>query len=164
MSIFSDFDNHFGAGVFDSHMHPDGSTDFLHHGEVVQHASPHDLVSFDDHGHIVYHTDNGFGGHDTHVNGILTRSTVPNIHGGEDIHDGQHHLIRQTMDNVLGGENFYDANHALEGMSYDNHVGGESFISFNDHSNAEQILGYDDPLIHSGQYIMTPFHPLLMNK
>ena len=68
------------------------------------------------------------------------------------------------MDNVLGGENFYDGHHALEGLSYENHLGGENFISFQDNSNAEQILGYDDPLIHSGQYVMPPFHPFFIHK
>lgn len=71
---------------------------------------------------------NVLGGHDIYHNAELIQSFTPNILGGLDVYDGEAHLQGQTMPNVWGGEDYW----SFEG-------------------NTEQILAYEDPLIHANE-------------
>ena len=152
MSMFTHFDNAYGEGYYSGIPSGDGATDVFHNGSVVEHYHPQ--PSAVEHGDIVMHVDNAYGGEDTIVNGKTVQSTHANLYGGEDVYqDGQLHQM--TVANAHGGVDIYDSNMHMDGMTMPNLYGGEDYLSL--HGNADTMLSYQDPLIHSSEYHMNPF-------
>ena len=152
-SMFTQFDSAFGEGYYSGLPSGDGGTDILHNGSVVDHYHPKGLTVKN--GNMVMQVQNVHGGHDTIVNGKTVQSTQPNVHGGEDTYHGTK-LHQTTMTNALGGVDIYDANMHMNGMTMPNVFGSEDYLSMR--GNAETILNYQDPLVHSSEYRMNPFN------
>lgn len=123
---------------------------------MVEHYHPKTLTV--KHGNMVMQTTNVDGGHDVIVNGKTVQSTHPNVHGGEDIYHGTK-LHKMTIPNALDGVDIYGDNMQLQGMTMPNVFGGEDYLSL--HGNADKILNYQDPLVHSAEYRMNPFNVTL---
>ena len=152
-SLFTHFDSAYGEGYYSGIPSGDGGTDVFHNGSLVEHYNPKGMTMKN--GNMVMEVANASGGHDTIVNGKLVQSTHPNVHGGEDIYHGTK-LHQTTMPNALGGVDIYDANMHMNGMTMPNIFGSEDYLSM--HSNADTILNYQDPLVHSAEYRMNPFN------
>lgn len=151
--MFTNFDSAFGEGYYSGIPSGDGGTDILHNGSVVDHCHPKALTM--KHGDMVMQTPNADGGQDTIVNGKFVQSTHPNVHGGEDIYHGTK-LHQTTMPNAHGGVDVYRENMQLQGVTMPNIFGSEDYLSL--HGNADTILSYQDPLVHSSEYRMNPFN------
>lgn len=152
-TMFTNFDSAFGEGFYSGIPSGDGGTNILHNGSIVEHSHPNHMSIKN--GNIVIQNPNIDGGHDTIVNGKIVQSTHPNVHGGEDIYHGTK-LHQITMQNSLGGIDIYGENMQLQGITMPNALGGEDYLSL--HGNADTILNYQDPLIHSSEYRMNPFN------
>lgn len=153
MSMFTLFDTNFGEGYYSGMNAHDGGVDYMQNGTVVDHHSP-DALQFKD-GNLVLETDNpATGTHEVVVNGQLVETHHDNVHGGEDIYHGteQHAL---TIPNAHGGVDIYDGSMQQQGMTFPNIYGGEDYLSHM--GNASHIMGYEDPLRYSGEYIFNPF-------
>lgn len=152
-SIFTQFDSTFGEGYYSGIPSGDGGMDIFHNGSVVNHYHPGDVTVKN--GDMVMQMQNVYGGQDTIVNGKVVQSTHLNVYGGEDIYQGTE-LHQTTMPNAFGGVDIYDANMHMNGMTMPNVFGGEDYLSMR--GNAETILNYQDPLVHSAEYRMNPFN------
>lgn len=76
------------------------------------------------------------------------------IYDGE-LYDGDMGLEHMMMPNVHEGVDIYDADMNMDGMTMPNIFGGEDYFSML--GNADEILSYDDPLMHSAEYKMDLF-------
>ena len=104
---------------------------------------------------MAFHFPNVQGGVDVISDGQLVSHTEPNAMGGMDVYDGDMGLEHMTMPNVHDGVDIYDADMNMDGMTMPNVFGGEDYFSMQ--GNADEILSYDDPLMHSPEYRMEPF-------
>ena len=151
MSLFEIFDTNYGDGIYQSIPDGIGGTDIIHDGTVVDHMNNDGVLH--SHGAAIS-THNVEGGVDIVSDGDLVVHTQPNVMGGHDVYgsDGLEHI---SMPNVHGGMDIYDSSMHLEGMTMPNVFGGEDYWSMS--GNADTILNYDDPLMHSSEYVMDPF-------
>ncbi len=153
MSIFTDFDDSFGAGQYTGMSSGDGGTDVLHNGSVVDHIHNKMGASFED-GKFVVRTANQVGGIDTMVDGHMESHTQSNMMGGSDVyHDG--HLTETSIPNAVGGEDFYDGDMQFKGMSTPNVFGSEDYLSWGGNENS--IMQYDDPLQYASKLRLRAF-------
>ena len=153
MSIFDDFDATYGAGTYSAIPDGVGGMDIFHEGAVVDHMDEHGDFDSHEHGLTV---PNVQGGTDTIIDGHVAVHTEPNVHGGTDVyHDGE--LVHTTIPNAMGGEDIFDGDMHMDGMTLPNVLGGEDMLAFGEHGdNTDEIMGYDDPLLHAAQYHMMP--------
>lgn len=152
MSIFELFDNSYGAGTFESMADGVGGTNILHDGTGVDHINPGD--TFHSHGtSLTVH--NAQGGVDVISDGHVVSHTQPNVMGGVDVYDGDMSLEHTTIPNVDGGVDIYNPDMSLEGSTVPNVFGGEDYHTAFD--NSEEIMSYDDPLLHSRELKLHPF-------
>lgn len=151
MSLFEIFDANYGDGIYQSVPDGIGGADIIHDGTVVDHMNSDGV--FHSHGAAIS-THNVEGGVNIVSDGHLVVHTHPNVMGGHDVYgsDGLHHV---SIPNVHGGVDIYDGDMHLEGMTMPNVLGGEDYWSMS--GNADTILNYDDPLMHSSEYVMDPF-------
>ena len=153
MSLFELFDSAYGDGLYQSIPDGIGGADILHGGTVVDHMNPDGV--FKSQG-MVFNTPNLQGGVDVISDGHIVAHTQPNVMGGVDVYDGDMGLERTTISNVNDGVDIYGADMQLEGMTMPNVFGSEDYLSMS--GNAEEILDYQDPLMHSAEYRMNPFN------
>lgn len=162
MSMFTSFDNQYGQGA---HTGVDltGGHSGLQQETVVGHT-PGSMESALHHDPtIVTHMPDGLGGHNTYYDGKFVHNNHPNIFGGEDVTDQNGHLLRTSIPDGTGLEAHSGSEHHLTG-SEQGDVGAVHTPLLVDHSNATEILSYDDPLLHSGNYIAPPFQPTHVGK
>jgi hypothetical protein len=161
MSIFTEFSNQYGQGA---HTGVDltGNSTGMHQTIVSGYVpgSEHTGVPGQT---VVSHLPDGVGGENTYYNGQFVHDNQPNIFGEENVYDSSGHLLRTSIpDNGgadLHGIGQHYVHNGIHGM-----MGNESGIIGADHSNANQILSYDDPLLHSGKYVMPPYDPTQSTK
>ena len=156
MSLFELFDATYGDGLYQSIPDGIGGADILHNGMVVDHVN-HDSV-FDSQG-TTFNLPNVQGGVDVVSNGHIVTHTRPNVMGGMDVYDGDMSLEHMTIPNVHGGVDIYGSDMQMDGMTMPNVFGGEDYLSMQ--GNADAILDYQDPLMHSAEYKMEPFNVAL---
>lgn len=155
MSLFELFDAAYGDGLYQSIPDGIGGADILHNGTVVDHMNPEGVL----HSHgMAFHFPNVQGGVDVISDGQLVSHTEPNVMGGMDVYDGDMGLEHMTMPNVHDGVDIYGADMNMDGMTMPNVFGGEDYFSMQ--GNADEILSYDDPLMHSAEYKMNPFNTM----
>lgn len=174
MSIFANFDTHYGDGFYSgadhdgglvgsqlSHEHGgglyhgmpsvDGGMDILHGGKVVGHYHHDGSDCVHGHGEVItQHHDHATGIVETYRGGVLIDRAVPNHHGGMDHYDHDMHLHGSSASNGIGGEIIFDGNHIMDGTTIPNGVGAHDYLSFA--GNADTIIGYQDPLAHAAEY------------
>ena len=153
MSLFELFDAAYGPGPYESIPDGIGGTDILHSGMVVDHLNPDGVLHSQG---TALTVPNAEGGMDVISDGQVVSHTQPNVMGGMDVYDGDMGLERTTMPNVHGGVDIYDANMQMDGMTMPNVFGGEDYLSMS--GNADAILDYQDPRMHSAEYRMNPFN------
>lgn len=153
MSLFELFDVAYGDGLYQSIPDGIGGADILHDGNVVDHMNPDGI--FHSQG-MAFNVPNVQGGVDVISDGQLVAHTQPNVMGGMDVYDGDMGLERTTMPNVHGGVDIYGSDMQMDGMTMPNVFGGEDYFSMS--GNADEILDYQDPLMHSAEYKMNPFN------
>lgn len=152
MSLFELFDVAYGDGLYQSIPDGIGGADIVHNGMVVDHVNPKGIL----HSHgMAFNFPNVQGGVDVISDGQLVSHTEPNVIGGMDVYDGDMGLEHMTMPNVHGGVDIYSSDMNMDGMTMPNIFGGEDYFSMQ--GNADDILSYDDPLMHSAKYKMNPF-------
>lgn len=133
MSIFTEFSNQYGQGATNGlDMSGTDTQTIVHDGSTGTHT-------------VISHLPNGLGGENTYYDGKLVHSHQPNGLGGEMVTDAGGHVLRSSVSGDV----------PFDGNDYSSTVPAPM-----DMSNASQILNYDDPLSHSGSYIMPAFNPL----
>lgn len=157
MSLFELFDAAYGDGLYQSIPDGIGGADVLHGGTVVDHMSPDGTLESQG---MAFNMPNAQGGVDVISDGQLVAHTQPNIMGGVDVYDGNMGLEHTSVPNVHGGVDIYDADMQMDGMTMPNVFGGEDYLSFQ--GNGDEIMSYDDPLLHSSEYQMEPFRAMGM--
>ena len=149
--IFTQFDMTFGDGYYSAIPTLDGDAEIFNNGAIVAHYDS--AAATMQNGQMILHTDNVFGGQDTVIDGKVAQSTQANVMGGETIYrDGEIHAV--TVPDVHGGVDIYNGDMTHEATTFSNVYGGEDYLSFQ--GNADKILEYSDPLIHSTEYRMNP--------
>lgn len=153
MSLFDLFDATYGDEMYQSTPDMTGGADIMHDGNVVDHMNPDG--TFESQGMAV-DVPNAQGGVDViSDDGQVVAHTQPNALGGTDVYDGDMGLEHTTMPNANGGEDIYDGDMQMDGSTMPNALGGEDYFSMS--GNADEILSYEDPLMHSSEYQMGPF-------
>ncbi len=176
MDMFAHFDSTFGDGHYGM---PDGlgGTNVWNHGGHLEgniHADGTGGIQIAD-GHTgnlqaMIHSDGAHGAtiHDAHE--TLHGTMHSNGAGGVHINDGHGILKASIHPNGAHGANVFDADGHLGAAMHTSGFGGvhlpdiampaavgdESYFSA--HGNTDAILGYQDPLAHSAEYHMNPFH------
>lgn len=117
-------------------------------------GASHEIGTMFDSGDFVIKAPNSENGHDTFVNGQHVTHTAKNIFGGSNIYHG-HHLEEITVPSVHGGIDVYDGNMQPEGNYIPNVHGGEDYLNLS--GNGEAIMKYTDPLAHANEVRMNPF-------
>lgn len=147
MSIFTEFSNQYGQGVSNGlDMSASNTQTIIHDG-----SGNHTVVS---------HMPNGLGGENTYYDGKLVHTNQPNGLGGEMVTDANGHLLRTSVPEHVG-----DGSSTIHhGIDASLQADGSNIPGIIDTSNATQILGYDDPLVHSNAYIMPKFNPANYQK
>ena len=135
--------NHTFDGVDNLHDNHIGNG---HHDTVVR-------TGFNN-GDFVIKSPSMVNGHDTFVNGQHVTHTENNVLGGQNVYHG-HELAEVSIPNVHGGVDIFDGNMHHQGSFVADVHGGEDYLSM--HGNGEAIMRYHDPLAHSSEYKMNPF-------
>lgn len=155
MSNFTDFDANYGNGYYSEMPVTDTESDVLHNGSVVnEHNS--ELLTFKN-GDLVLRSNNAATGEEqVIVSGKIVQTSRDNIFGGENIYDGSNELKQLTIPNEYGGIDIYDGDMQQLGSTLPNVYGGEDYLARE--TNVNYIMDYQDPLVHSGEYVMNPFY------
>jgi hypothetical protein len=154
MSLFTSFDSQFGN---DHSSGMDMSGNGMHQETVVHTGTdgtglPHDPT-------IVTHMPDGLGGEYTLYDGQTAYHHQPNPFGGEDVYDHNGHLLHSSISDGTGTEGHDNTHLTNTEHGVGTVTGLEGHPLMVDQSNANQVLGYSDPLAHSGSYVMPPFYP-----
>lgn len=142
MSMFTDFSHQYGQGT-------NVGVDVSGQGTGIE-------TSVSGHHTVISHMPNGLGGENTYYDGKLVHTNQPNPFGGENVYDHNGHLLRTSIGDTVGTEH-----HAV--TNDDGSVAQHAMAPV-DFGNGTQILGYADPLAHSGSYHMPPFDPNQFRK
>lgn len=148
MDMFDVFDATYGNGIYEAIPDNAGGANIFHDGTIIDHMNSDG--TFDSQGEA-FAIPNVAGGTDIVSEGHVVKHTQPNVIGGTDIYD-EDGLEKITIPNVEGGFDVYNADMNLEGKTMPNALGGEDYIVVWD--NSEEIMSYDDPLLHSSEYRM----------
>ena len=158
--MFENFDDAYGAGYHSGLEAHDVGIDALHpnrHGLTLPNGEG-GFDHYDSNMHMTAHTiPNVHGGFDIHDSNMHMKAHImPNAHDGADIYDSNMHVKAHTMPNTEGGFDFYDSDMHMTGSLMPNISGGVDYLSM--HGNADTMLNYQDPLVHSAEYHMNPFN------
>lgn len=153
MSIFTDFSHQYGQGT-NVGVDLSGHTTGIHQDTVVGHIPGMDTIHSGP--HIISHVSDGLGGTHTLYDGKFAHTNRSNPFGGENVYDHNGHLLRTSVGSHIGTDHQVSA--------IDDGSVAQQMIAPVDFGNATQILGYADPLAHSGSYHMPPFDPNQFSK
>lgn len=116
--------------------------------------TPMDDNTFDDTNDGLVIQENGSGGTDIFENGQLVQHTAANVYGGKDVY--QHGQLEHiTMPNENGSIDVYDEHMIREGSMTD--PGDDDTVYLSLQGNGEDMLNYEDPLMHAGEFRPDPF-------